>query len=244
MPRVLVPPSAIQRNTVTVTDPHELHHLLDVLRVRVGDRLECIDGAGRTYVGPILRCSRGRIVMEISERVEDRAASVTVTLAQALIRPERFEWVIQKATELGVEAISPLVTQRTLIRPPKGHLDHKLARWQRIIREAAKQCGRATLPTIEPPQEFRVVVDSLDPQAYILMPTLVTTARSLNEELKTRSGVRTSVVLIGPEGDFTPEEVALAQRHGARPVSLGGLTLRSETAAIATLAILRHVFSS
>jgi len=243
MPRVIVPPDAILPDTVTIADPRELHHLLDVLRVKVGDRLECADGAGRAYAGAIRRCSRRGIVMKISERSDESTPALRLTLAQALIRPERFEWVIQKATELGVEAITPLMTRRTIVRLATGRLDHKLSRWQRIIREAAKQCGRATLPTIASPQELRAAVGSLDPQACVLMPTLATTAPSLNEELKARSGVKAVVVLIGPEGDFTPEEVALAQRHGARPVSLGGLTLRSETAAIATLAILQHTLS-
>jgi 16S rRNA (uracil1498-N3)-methyltransferase len=243
MPRVLIPPDAVTGSTAAVTDPREVHHLLDVLRVKAGDRIECVDGAGCLYAGPILRCSRRGVVMEIRERFEDRAPSLRLALAQALIRPERFEWVIQKATELGVEAMTPLLTQRTVVRPAGPSLERRLARWQRIAREAAKQCGRATLPRIERPQGFREAVRSLDREAYVLMPTLSVPARSLKEELQGRACVNAAVVLIGPEGDFTPEEVALAQRHGARPVSLGRLTLRSETAAMATLAILQHVLS-
>ena len=242
MPRIIVSPDAVLGDAVTGKDPDELHHLINVLRVKIGDRLECFDGSGHRYAGPIVQRARHALVMEIRERATEPPRALTVTLAQSLISPERFEWVIQKSTELGVDRILPLLTQRTTVRRlSREQAERKLTRWRRIATEAATQCGRATLPTIGLPQPLRAAVGSLDAQAHVLMPTLVTAAPSLKEELKTRSGLKAAVVLIGPEGDFTPEEVALARQHGARPVCLGGLTLRSETAAIATLAILQHL---
>ncbi len=241
MPRVLISPDAIRGRSITIRDPQELHHLLDVVRVRVGDRLECFDGAGHGYAGPIVQRARRRLVVEIAERLEEPRRPLGITLAQALIRPERFAWVIQKATELGVDRISPLVTHRTVVRPAPDHADQKLVRWQRIASEAAKQCGRKTLPHLDVPQPFRHFLSTLQEGTRALMPTLSATGVPLKDELEHFDGVTSAVVLIGPEGDFTREEALLAQRAGVRLVSLGHLTLRSETAAITTLSILQHV---
>jgi 16S rRNA (uracil1498-N3)-methyltransferase len=161
-------------------------------------------------------------------------------LAQALIKPERFDWVVQKATELGVDRVTPLVTERTLVRPMRDSAQRKLTRWQRIAREAAMQCGRSSIPAIDVAQPFDQFAPSLARYSLVLMPTISVTARPLNAELEGLKEAAAAMTLIGPEGDFTLEEVALAQRYGARAVSLGRLTLRSETAAIATLAILQH----
>ena len=240
MHRVLVPPAAVQRDRITVSDPAQLHHLLHVLRVRAGDPLECFDGAGRSYAGRVLRCGRQGVVLAIEARDTEVPPPVRLILAQALIKPERFAWVVQKATELGVERFVPLVTARTTARPVAGRLERQTERWRRVSREAARQCGRRDVPQLEPPRPFGEAVPEMARRARVLMPTLAVPAAPLREALERFRGAEAVAALIGPEGDFTPEEAALAQRHGALAVSLGRLTLRSETAAIATLAILRY----
>ncbi len=244
MPRIVISPESIQGDSVTITDPSELHHLVDVLRVNVGDRLECLDGAGNRYTGAIARCARRVLVVQIDERFSEPPRLLTITLAQSLIPPDRFEWVIQKATELGVDRIIPLLTSRTLARhfSPEAS-EKKLIRWRRIAKEAAAQCGRSRLTDIETPQALPSWLLSVSRKTRLLIPTLVGRTSPLKEELASLHDVAHLAVLIGPEGDFTPDEIALAKRHGAIPISLGHLTLRSETAAIATLAILQHVLS-
>jgi 16S rRNA (uracil1498-N3)-methyltransferase len=165
-------------------------------------------------------------------------------LAQALIKPERFEWVVQKATELGVDRVMPVVTARTVVRLGPDQAKHKVARWQRIAREAAKQCGRAKVLRIDTAQPFDQFAPALARYPGVLMPTLLVRAIPLKEGLESIKEMASVMALIGPEGDFTRDEVALAQRYGARPVSLGHLTLRSETAAIAMLAILQHTLGT
>ena len=238
--RVLVPPDAVARDRITVSDPAQVHHLLHVLRVRSGEPLECFDGTGRRYTGRVLRRGRQGVVLAIEAQDAEPPPPVRLILAQALIKPERFAWVVQKATELGVERVVPLVTARTTIRPVAGRLERQAERWRRISREAARQCGRRDVPRLEPPQPFGQAVPELAQRARVIMPTLAVPAAPLQEELERFRGAEAVAALIGPEGDFTPEEAALAQRHGALAVSLGRLTLRSETAAIATLAILRY----
>lgn len=241
MPRVRVPPDAVQGETVAVTDPRALHHLRDVLRVKVGDRLECFDGHGRSYAGPIARCTSRGLVVEITERLEGIPRLLKVTLVQALIKPERFEWALEKATELGVARIIPVETARTTARI--SGREGRRARWQRIIESAAAQCGRATVPRLEPPEPFGRALKMLDSQPTLL-PTLAEDGSPLAEQLGRLRDATQIALLIGPEGDFSPEEVTMAAQHGALPVRLSRSVLRSETAAIAVLAILQHSFAS
>ena len=241
MRRVLVSPRAIQSDRVTVTDPRQLHHLLHVLRVRVGDALECCDGQGRSYAGQVIHRSSHQLVVKINARILKPRQALHVTLAPSLIKLDRFEWVVQKATELGVDRIVPVVTARTIVRPSLAQAERRLERWRRIIRQAAQQCGRPSVPDIEPPQPFARFIAGVNRAASrLVMPTLARTTVALQEGVAGVAEAGSVIIAIGPEGDFTPEEVDSAARQGAALVSLGLLTLRSETAAIATLAIVRY----
>jgi len=254
LPRFFVPPSAIHGSTITIERPEEVHHLRDVLRLGKGDRVACFDGTGTEYVGVIAGATRHDVIVQIEQRVERSASPLTVWLAQGLSKTSKtFEWIVQKATELGVARISPLLSRHTVVRLTPDQGRSKVARWQRIAQEAAKQCRRATVPTVDLPQSFEAFLHQVTGlpapgssgqagRPLILMPTLAVTAIPLSEALKESHSSETVLVLIGPEGDFSPEEVALAQAHGARPVSLGTLTLRTETAAIAVLAVIRCAF--
>jgi len=168
MHRILIPPSAIHKNQITVTDSRALHHLVRVLRVKLGEMLECFDGAGRGYRGPITKASPAEVVMTIAQRREEPAPRVPLTLAQALIQPERFEWAIQKATELGVMRILPLVCARS-VSQKGGASDQRLARWRRIAEEAATQCGRCTIPVLEAPRAFHDAVGIRDSDLTLLL---------------------------------------------------------------------------
>lgn len=240
MRRILIAPHAIRGNTATISDSETLHHLLHVLRMDVGDALECSDGEGRRYAGVIKRCGSAEVVVELRLSKTAASAGVTLWLAQALIKPERFEWAIQKATELGVDRITPLITQHTVVRPVASRLERRLSRWERIVKAAAQQSGRTTCPTIDSPQPVSACLASMTRVPLILIPTLSVDAVPLKEAIERAIGVREVAMLVGPEGDFTREEVRTAQAQGACPVSLGRLTLRSETAALAMVAVLSH----
>ena len=240
MHRVLIPPEAIRGRTITVSDPTTLHHLVDVLRVRMADPVECFDGTGARYAGVIVRRGRRKLVIEVCDQREDPPPKLRVTLAQALMKPERFDWMVQKATELGVERIAPLVTDRTIVRVSHDQVPARVARWRRIAEEAARQCGRATVPDVDPPQDIERVLASLDRRRPVLMPTLAGATQPLSQAVEGLRDATAVAVAIGPEGDFTPDETEHAKRHGASLVSLGRLTLRSETAAVVMLSILRY----
>ena len=263
MPCLLVKPKDVHGSTIVITDRGVLHHWRDVLRAAEGRRVECIDGSGGWYAARIVRSTVRSLELEILERGREEAPGRSVRLLPALIKPDRFDWLVQKATELGVEWISPVVTERSLVKLREGQGSGRVARWARIAKEAAQQCGRATVPQIDEPVMFAQAVSQLgsgirdqgsghdsalaqnpepptpSPELFLL-PTLAVATIPLRQSLEGRAGAGSITVLIGPEGDFTKEEVALAQRHGAIPVSLGRRTLRSETAAIAVLAVLQH----
>ena len=239
MPRVLIPQESRRDEAITIRDRKALHYLFHVLRVRVGDRLECFDGAGRSYVARIVRRTRSELTAHVEQCRSEPAPALKVTLAQALIRPDRFEWVIEKATELGVSVIIPIATSRTTIRSAAAVAGSRLLRWRRIAEGACAQCGRATLPLIRELRSFPEVVADLKGQPAV-SPTLATDGPPFSAYLQELQGASAVTVFIGPEGDFSPEEVAFATQHGVHPVWLGRLTLRSETAAIVALTLLQR----
>ncbi len=239
MHRVLVPPSAVARDRVTVADPQALHHLLRVLRVKVGDRVECFDGRGHAYAGPVTHCDPRQLAVAIDERREEVPARPRLALAQGLIQPQRFDWLVQKSTELGVAEIIPLVTTRTTSQGARRGEAPRLVRWRRIAEEAAAQCGRATVPPVHPPQPFASLIEACRSRVAVML-TLTEPSPPLEQRVADLRDAADAIILIGPEGDFSPEEIARAKVAGVRTARLGGAVLRSETAAIAALAILQH----
>lgn len=238
--RFCLPNAAPQGSTLRVRQPETVHYVTRVLRLRPGDGVECFDGRGRVYEGRIGRVDREGFVIEVERCHAPQEIRAQVTLVQALIKGERFEWLIQKATELGVARIVPLITQRTVVRPAAAGAQQKRARWERIAREAATQCGRAHVPDITSPARFTDVLPLVTTSALTLIATLAVDTRPLREVLERQGRFGNAIVMIGPEGDFTPGEAAMAQDRGAHPVSLGPLTLRAETAGIAALSILQY----
>jgi len=238
MPRVFIPPDAVSQGTILIKDAGMVHHLVRVLRLRAGDRLDCCDGTGQVYIGTVTRTADRALHVAVERHVTEAPPQPPVTLAQALIKPDRFEWILEKATELGVARIIPLTTARTAIRRPDA-AGSRLARWRRIIEAASAQCARSTLPLLESPQPFERVVNALQ-GTYALLPTLAEESPPLKRHLPDLSAATRVTLFIGPEGDVTPEELCLAKEHGVRTTWLGRSTLRSETAAIATLVLIQH----
>ena len=242
--RVYVPPQAIQGDRISVTDRVDVHHLLRVLRVRIGDRLECFDGTGQRYFGVVVTATVRTLTVSVGAQEHEPPPICRVRLVQALIRPQRFSWLLEKATGLGVSDVMPFYAGRTRSRPTsRSRVPGALARWQRIVQEAATQCGRATIPTLHEPQSFARSLAALADQPGILC-TIDPTAASLEEHLSAFGPVPALTVFIGPEGDFTPEEIGAARERGVRVANLGTRTLRSETAALVALVLIQRARAS
>jgi 16S rRNA (uracil1498-N3)-methyltransferase len=239
MPRILVNPQLVQGKTITLTDPQAVHHVRTVLRKGQGERVECMDGSGRWYAARIVRSTKALLELEILDQGKEEAPGIAAHLLPSLIKPERFDWLVQKATELGAARITPVMAARSLVRIPADRAAARVERWRRIAAEAAQQCDRATLPSIDAPVTFERAWASLESPDISLIPTLAGPTRPIQTVLAGRPALASAAVFIGPEGDFTEEEVALARASGAVPVSLGRLVLRTETAALAVLSILQ-----
>lgn len=220
----------------------EAGHLARVLRARAGDEVIVFDGRGASAAARILSAGRGRVVVSIdpASRREDPPPAVAVTLMQAVPKPQSFEWILQKAGELGACAIVPVLSERVVWRAGRADADARRERWRAIAIGAAKQCGDNRIPEIAPAARLSDLLPILRQYELCLVGALRPGARPMREALaETRGAAPKSVaLLVGPEGDFTPRELDAAVAAGARPVSFGPRVLRSETAALFGLSAL------
>ncbi len=211
----------------------EAHHILHVLRARDGERIRIFNGVGQE-ADAILRCALDGTppVLEIQDRRSAPQRTFEIILVQAILKGNRMELLIEKATELGVGRIVPVTTSRVIPRLDAAQGRQKRERWERIAVSAAKQCGTPWLPVIEAPVSLEDAMRNT--AGPLLLASLGNNTRPLAEVIDAlRAGAPPAVtVIIGPEGDLTPEEQEGLLAAGALPVSLGSLTLRAETAAI------------
>ena len=231
-----VPPGRITGNSAFVTDKDEQHHLARSLRKKPGDAVHFVDGEGWIYDG-VLVSLKPEIEIQIRDRRRDRETeSPEVTLAPSLLKGTRLDSVVEKATELGVSAILPMRSARTVAggRPA----DQRLDRWRRIALSAMKQSLRARLPRIEPVTSMGDVVGTASSYDRALIAWEEEGERHPGLAAGLDATARRVLLMIGPEGGFAGEEIAMAREAGMVTVSLGRSRLRSDTAAIAGLALL------
>ena len=220
---------------VTVTGD-EFHHSVRVVRVRAGEEVEVFDRTGRVARGTIETLDRDRATVRIDEEIPSREANVALHLAMSIIQLEKFELVLQKATELGVRSIIPLITDRIELR--RERYSGKQERWNRIVFEAVKQSGRSLFPSVEEPQAFADVI--VRPGAKIVFDaeTDGAAAPSAGDSVpEAGTAPRIVTLFIGPEGGWSEEEIALARGSGCTFERLGPRRLRAETAAIVACAL-------
>lgn len=216
----------------------EAYHATQVLRVKVGDTVNVFDGHGQEAQGQVLTASREAVVLKLLSKTKTQPLNCRVTLAQAIPK-KNMDLIVQKATELGVWKIQPIVSERTQVQLDED--SKKLDRWREIAMESCKQCGNNWLPEVEAPKTTREFLASLASFDLKLIGSLQPGARKLKSILADQPKPPLNVlVMIGPEGDFTPAEMATAQNAGCLPLTLGPLVLRADTAAIYGLSILHH----
>jgi 16S rRNA (uracil1498-N3)-methyltransferase len=241
MPVFFLPPPAVTPPTVTIMG-ELLAHLRDSLRIKVGETILVADGDDRRYRAEITAITKqsmtGRITGVI-HRPSQRAPSLT--LGQALLKGEKMDWVIQKTTELGVQTIIPVQSRQSIVQLKADRVEAQTARWKRIALEAAQQSEQWRAPTIASPRSLSSCMTQIPAPSLTLMLAerrdRISTLASI--ELPT-SGQTSILVLVGPEGGWTREEVSTAEGAGCIPITLGPKMLRAETAAITAIGILQH----
>ncbi|MGX9728232.1 MAG: 16S rRNA (uracil(1498)-N(3))-methyltransferase [Candidatus Electronema sp. VV] len=215
----------------------EAHHLRTVLRMRPGDTSELLDGAGGALTCEIERISAESVSFRIRSRRAEPESRSPLTLVMAMLKGKKMDTVVQKAAELGVIRFVPVITRYC---EPQGRDSQLLDRWQRIMLEACKQCGRLRLMEISPPQPLHGL--DFPAESQKIMPWENETACSFSAAA-VQPG-QPLILLIGPEGGFHPEEVGQARSGGFRIVSLGPRVLRAETAAVAAATLAQHLLGN
>lgn len=244
MHRFFVEPGQIVGESIIISGT-DAHHIADVLRLSPGHRIVICDGEGYEYEGNIFDCSREKVTVHVT-RVKKNSSEppIRVILAQGMPKKaDSWELVIQKATELGVSRLVPIISERTVTRPKEDKIESRFLRWKRIALEAAKQSQRAKVPTIDKPLNLTEFLDTVSRDAFCLIPWELEKSVGLKEALKWEQNnrfPRAVVILIGPEGGFSDQEVDQARKAGAIPVSLGPRILRTETAGITVLGIILY----
>ena len=241
--RFYVPPSAFAADEQSVfLGADETRHAHDVLRLHPGDEVYIFDGEGKEVRCTLREFVRDRAALDVFEEVEPARpeSPVDLTLAVALLKHEKFDLVIQKTTELGVIRIVPIESDRADVKLRSNEDPLKrVTRWRRIALEAAKQSGRARVPEISAPLSFESLVKQPIANETIRLMFSEREGNSLSGAVE-NAQTRRVVALVGPEGGWTNQEIELARENGWRIVTLGGRTLRAETAAIAVVALLQN----
>lgn len=223
----------------------EAHHALRVLRLRRGDRVVVLNGAGGEFVCDVETYDRDKVQLAIVEQKTVAPPPCQITLLQALPKAKIIESIIQKATELGAARIVPLMAERVVSELNEKHAERKAEKWRQIAIEAAKQCGAAWLPQVEAamkPSEFLARNESFELPLLASLQPGAQHLRNYFRQFDSQYGrkPRTACVWIGPEGDFTTDEAGAVLAAGALPITLGQLVLRVETAATYCLSVLNY----
>ncbi|MEW6623575.1 MAG: 16S rRNA (uracil(1498)-N(3))-methyltransferase [Bacillota bacterium] len=219
----------------------EAHHLIYVLRLKEGSIIALFDGKGSRSLARIENIARDSVQAHILETLPNNEPPIEVILYQALPKRDKLEFIIQKAVELGVSQIIPIVTKRTIVRMNDRKTENRVHRWDKISLEACKQAGRSRVPAIGEPMFFNKAVKK-PVSRFLLMPFEGEDQRGLKQVLaEARESKTTSIgVFIGPEGGWDSEEVAVAKAAGVITVSLGPRILRTETASMAVLSMIMY----
>ena len=247
MHRFYLPPGESKGDTLSLSE-RDAHHAAHVLRLRDGERVVVLDGAGQELLCEARKDGHDRFTLVVKQRSSVPPLPCQITLLQAIPKGKIIEGIIQKSTELGAHCIVPILSDRVTTQLDDESAASKAERWQLTAVEAIKQCGSAWLPKIESPVTPKDYLARGEKFELPLVASLQSDRRHPRDYVKTFQAEKgrlpnTACVWIGPEGDFTPAEMNAIKSAGALPITLGRLVLRSETAAIYSLSVLNYELS-
>ena len=244
MHRFYISPENWNSDALSLRDA-EAHHARDVLRMKRGDRAVLFNGRGREITAEIVDLSGDEVHFRRLQETETPPLRCRIILGQAIPKGKNMDLIVQKAVEIGAAEIAPLISERTIVDLDAKEAEQKKAKWQQIAIEAAKQCGQNWLPTVHAPRKLKDFFSHAGNFDLRLIGSLQPDAIHLKKILgdyvdQHRDRPQHVLMLVGPEGDFTPAELALAKTHDCLPITLGPIILRVETAAIYCLSILSY----
>lgn len=231
MSRIFLPISDKEKDIVIKKD--KAHYLINVLRLKKGDEFEAVNGRGKCFLLLIKEVSKKEIICEIKNIFNFNLESpISIILAQSILKGNKMDLVIQKATELGVKEIIPIITERSQIKETR-----KLNRWQKIAEEASKQSGRSFVPIIHNSIKFFELIDNYKKGLIFYEKNGI----SLKDAIK-KLDINNLLIIIGPEGGLTNKEINYAKQNNFILVTLGKRILRAETAAISAITLIQFLF--
>ncbi len=225
---------------VVTLPPDEAHHLVRVRRARPGSRFLGLTAEGRWLLCELDRVGRTWIGKVLEEIVETRESPLRIVLAQALIKKDKFEWVVQKSAELGVFEIAPIITRRTEVRPEEKGTARRMERWRKIILEAVKQCGRSHVPALREPIPLNDFIPPGPAPVLVLDEEGGVPLRAALQRLRKTTGNQAVTVLVGPEGGWDAADREALLKMDTVSIHLGARILRAETASLAVVSILQY----
>lgn len=235
MQRYFVEDGQINGSWIIITNRDDLYHISKVMRFRVGTKLVCVDGKGHDYLSEITQITKQAVHCKVLKIMPSQGEPKTqLIVAQALPKGERWDWVLQKGTELGVTQFIPFTSERTVVKVHPEKVAKKRERWQRIVKEAAEQSGRGIIPEVSRPISWSELLSYLEKTetAWIAYEKGGKSLQSCMQQLSTSNQI---VLIIGPEGGFSEQEIESAVHAGAIPITLGPRILRTETASLVAL---------
>jgi len=233
-------PEKIDPGEPVTLEGENAHHARNVLRLRTGDGISLADSTGQGYTAAIMAVQKGRVVVRVKALLASPEPRVKVTLYQGWPKGDKLDLIIGKGTELGVDRIEVLVTERSIPRPQQGAVGRRRERWQQKALAAARQSRRHLIPVVNGPLELKAALAGIKPGTPLLVPWEEERTRSLKSVLETVTGKQELAVLIGPEGGLSPAEIDLICGHGGIPVTLGPRILRTETAGLVCLTAIMY----
>lgn len=242
MARFFLPRAKIDGQRASIVGA-ELEHLRRVLRLRPGDHIVVFDDAGWEHEAVIraLDDGQGEVEILLSHQAK-RESPLAVTLALALTKGDKMDYVVEKATELGVKTIAPFLSRYSVPKLDDRKAVQRAERWRKIVLSAAKQCGRTVLPEVLPVSDYPNTISQRAPAGLKLFFWEREDGQTLKELHSREPRIETATVVIGPEGGFTVEEAELARDQGYNMVHLGPRILRAETAALTALALVQYLW--
>lgn len=224
-----------------IIEGDDVKHIYKVLRLQVGDKIIINNSQGQEYLGSISDINKSSVTVDLLETVEHNAESnIQIDLYQGLPKSSKMDYIVQKATEIGVNSIIPIITERVVVKNEISEFK-KTDRWKRIALEACKQCKRTLIPEVKGPMIFGDLIKNLKEYDLIVVPYENKEHYGIKKMCKNiKNEIKTVAIIIGPEGGFEEEEIKSMEAIGAHIVTLGPRILRTETAGIVTAALLQY----
>lgn len=240
MHRFLVDKISATDKVVTLNDLNQLHHLRDVLRIKLNEKVAVFDRLGNEYLAQVAEINSANVKFQLKAQRPSNDLEIQITVACAIPKNVKMDDIIDKLTQLGVASIIPLLSQRVVVKLDASKKMQRLERWEKIALTAVKQSQRSKFVQIKPVMDFNELIAKEQDYDLKLIPTLEMerkTLKSIFSQLPQQP--KKVILLIGPEGDFTEQEIALAKAAGFLPVSLGQQVLRVDTAAVAVVSFIK-----